>query len=134
MSCHIHELDEVVAAELRPVVIISSNAEKELPDAFLRRCVFHYIEFPSRDLMERIVAVHYPDVDQSLLETAIVRFYELRALAGLRKKPSTSEFIDWLFVLMRGGLSAEEVAVRVPFLGTLLKQEPDLQLARQRLA
>jgi len=134
MSFHIHELDEVVAAELRPVVIISSNAEKELPDAFLRRCVFHYIEFPSRDLMERIVAVHYPDVDQSLLETAIVRFYELRALAGLRKKPSTSEFIDWLFVLMRGGLSAEEVAVRVPFLGTLLKQEPDLQLARQRLA
>jgi MoxR-like ATPase len=134
MSFQIHELDETVSALQRPVVIISSNAEKELPDAFLRRCVFHYIEFPDREMMERIVAVHYPDIDETLLDAATLRFFELRGLAGLRKKPSTSEFIDWLFVLMRGGMSPQEVATRVPLLGTLLKQESDLDLARQRLA
>ncbi|MBN96257.1 MAG: ATP-binding protein [Deltaproteobacteria bacterium] len=134
MSFHIPELDETVKADERPVVIISSNAEKELPDAFLRRCVFHYIAFPERSLMERIVNVHYPDVEQSLLDAAIVRFYEVRGIPGLRKKPSTSELIDWLFVLMRGGLSAEDVARSVPFLGTLLKQEQDLELADRRLA
>ncbi len=134
MSFHIHELDETVAASLRPVVIISSNAEKELPDAFLRRCVFHYISFPQREMMEQIVAVHYPEINQKLLEAAIVRFYELRAVSGLRKKPSTSEFIDWLFVLIRGGVSPQEVAMRIPLLGTLLKQEADLDLARKRLA
>lgn len=134
MSFHIHELDETVSARIRPVVIISSNAEKELPDAFLRRCVFHYISFPQREMMEQIVAVHYPDIDERLLEAAIVRFYELRAVSGLRKKPSTSEFIDWLFVLIRGGVSPQEVAMRIPLLGTLLKQESDLDLARKRLA
>jgi len=134
MSFHIPELDETVQANERPVVIISSNAEKELPDAFLRRCVFHYIAFPDRPLMERIVHVHYPDVEQALLDAAIVRFYEVRGIPGLRKKPSTSELIDWLFVLMRGGLSAEDVARSVPFLGTLLKQEQDLDLAERRLA
>ena len=134
MSFHIPELDETVQAQERPVVIISSNAEKELPDAFLRRCVFHYIAFPERSLMERIVNVHYPDVEQDLLDAAIVRFYEVRGIPGLRKKPSTSELIDWLFVLLRGGLDAGDVARSDPFLGTLLKQEQDLDLAERRLA
>ena len=134
MSFHIPELEETVAAKHRPVVIISSNAEKELPDAFLRRCVFHYIDFPEQGLMEEIVAVHFPDIDEKLLEAAIVRFYELRGIDGLRKKPSTSELIDWLFVLMRGGIPAEAVAAAVPFLGTLLKQEGDLEMAKRRVA
>ena len=134
MSFHIPELDETVSAVQRPVVIISSNAEKELPDAFLRRCVFHYIDFPEQDRMEEIVRVHFPDVEAELLEAAIVRFYELRGIQGLRKKPSTSELIDWLFVLIRGGIPAESLAAAVPFLGTLLKQEGDLALAKSRVA
>ena len=134
MSFHIPELDETVSAVHRPIVIISSNAEKELPDAFLRRCVFHYIAFPDRELMEEIVAVHYPDVEAALLEAAILRFYEVRRIQGLRKKPSTSELIDWLFVLMRGGVPAAKVAAAVPFLGTLIKQEQDLDVARKRIA
>jgi MoxR-like ATPase len=134
MSFHIHEIDETVAAKHRPAVIITSNAEKELPDAFLRRCVFHYISFPNKALMERIIRVHFPDIEQELMEAAIVRFYDLRAVEGLRKKPSTSELIDWLFVLIRGGLEAADVARQVPFLGTLLKQEADLELTRRKLA
>ncbi len=134
MTFYIPELDETVAAIHRPIVIISSNAAKELPDAFLRRCVFHYIAFPDRELMERIVAVHYPDVEAGLLEAAILRFYEVRRIQGLRKKPSTSELIDWLFVLMRGGVPAEKVAAAVPFLGTLIKQEQDLDVAKKRIA
>ena len=134
MSFSISELDETVAAKHRPVMIISSNAEKELPDAFLRRCVFHYIAFPSRDLMRRIVRVHFPTLQDELLEAAIVRFYELRGIDGLRKKPSTSELIDWLFVLIRGGVSAEDVAKAVPFLGALLKQEGDIDVAKRRVA
>jgi MoxR-like ATPase len=134
MSFHIPELDETVAAKQRPIVVISSNAEKELPDAFLRRCVFHYIAFPDRGLMERIVRVHFPKVEDGLLEAAILRFYEVRGVDGLRKKPSTSELIDWLFVLMRGGISPSEVARTVPFLGTLLKQEQDVDLVKRRVA
>jgi MoxR-like ATPase len=130
MSFHIPELEETVAARHRPIIIISSNAEKELPDAFLRRCVFHYIEFPDSERMEEIVRVHFPDIEQKLLEAAIVRFYALRGLRGLRKRPSTSELIDWLFVLIRGGIPAESLASAVPFLGTLLKQEGDVALAR----
>ena len=134
MSFHIPELDETVSAKHRPVVIISSNAEKELPDAFLRRCVFHYIDFPEQERMVDIVRVHFPDVEGQLLEAAILRFYELRDIQGLRKKPSTSELIDWLFVLIRGGVPAESLAAAVPFLGTLLKQEGDLALAKSRVA
>ena len=132
MSFHIHELDKTVEAKHRPVVVITSNAEKELPDAFLRRCVFHFIDFPERELMERIVRVHHPDVEQELLERAIVRFYEVRNITGLRKRPSTSELIDWLFVLVRGGLSAQDVARSVPLLGTLIKQEQDVEAVRRK--
>ena len=131
MSFHIPELDEWVEAKHRPIVIISSNAEKELPDAFLRRCVFHYIEFPDRELMERIVRVHYPDLEQGLLDTALTRFYQLRSVGGLRKRPSTSELVDWLFVLLRGGVGAADLAGALPFLGALLKQEQDHDLVRR---
>jgi len=134
MAFHIPELERDVVAKHRPIVIISSNAEKELPDAFLRRCVFHYIDFPERELMERIVKVHHPDVKDALIEAAIVKFYELRGISGLRKKPSTSELIDWLFVLIAGGVPASQVAQAIPFLGTLIKQERDLDLAKQRVS
>ena len=134
MNFHIPELDETVAATHRPVVIITSNAEKELPDAFLRRCVFHYIAFPTADVMEQIVRVHLPNVEETLLENAIVRFYELRRVPGLRKKPSTSELIDWLVVMIRGGVPAQDVAKSAPFLGTLLKQEQDIDVAKRKLA
>jgi MoxR-like ATPase len=133
MSFHIHELDETVSAKQRPVVLITSNAEKELPDAFLRRCVFHYIEFPSRAGMDTIVRVHFPDVEERLLEAVIIRFYEIRRVRGLRKKPSTSELIDWLFVLLRAGLDPRDVARNLPFLGALLKQEQDVEMVERKL-
>ena len=117
--------DEVVARE-RPVVIITSNAEKELPDAFLRRCVFHYIEFPDRELMARIVRVHHPDLDQKLLDQTLQAFYSLRDIDGLRKRPSTSELIDWIAVLRRAGIASVELEAGMPFLGALLKREQDL--------
>ena len=117
--------DEVVARE-RPVVVITSNAEKELPDAFLRRCVFHYIEFPDRDLMARIVRVHHPDLDGKLLDQTLGAFYQLRDVQGLRKRPSTSELIDWIAVLRRAGVTSVELDESLPFLGALLKREQDL--------
>jgi MoxR-like ATPase len=117
--------DEVVARE-RPVVVITSNAEKELPDAFLRRCVFHYIEFPERDLMTRIVRVHHPDLADKLLDEALRAFYALRDVQGLRKRPSTSELIDWIAVLRRAGIASVELEAGMPFLGALLKREQDL--------
>src|SRR3984893_7728332 len=117
--------DEVVARE-RPVVVITSNAEKELPDAFLRRCVFHFIEFPEKDLMARIVRVHHPDLDQKLLDQALRAFYALREVDGLRKRPSTSELIDWIAVLRRAGIASVELEAGMPFLGALLKREQDL--------
>ena len=132
MAFDIQELDETVRAKHRPVVIITSNAEKELPDAFLRRCLFHYIAFPDRERMKKIVAVHLPDLPEKLLERAMDRFYSVRKLEGLRKKPSTSELIDWLAVLVRMGVPPEEVAAKFPFPGLLLKQEADLELIRGR--
>ena len=134
MAFHIPELDETVRARHRPVTIITSNAEKELPDAFLRRCVFHYIAFPDRDRLRRIVDVHLPDLDARLVDAAIERFYGLRSVEGLRKKPSTSELLDWLFVLVRAGVSPGELARRLPYAGILIKQENDLELLRSRHA
>jgi len=125
MAFHIPEINETVKARHRPIVVITSNAEKELPDAFLRRCVFHYIAFPDPALMERIVRVHYPDLDRKLLAATIKRFYEVRQVTGLRKNPSTSELIDWIYVLVRSGVSPKEVERSLPFLGTLIKQEQD---------
>lgn len=138
----LHELDrmrfriletgeEIVAAE-RPIVVITSNSEKELPDAFLRRCVFHFIDFPSEELMKRIVAVHHPDLDTRLADQALAAFFKLRGTDGVRKKPSTSELVDWISVLRQAGLSDFRFDSKLPFLGTLLKKEQDQALVRNR--
>ncbi len=125
MSFYITETGETVVAEFRPIVIITSNAEKELPDAFLRRCIFHYIEFPDPELMEEIVRVHFPNIKQNLLGQALATFYTLRKIDDFRKKPSTSELIDWIRVLMASGTSDKAISTDIPFAGTLLKKETD---------
>jgi MoxR-like ATPase len=126
MRFYIDELQEEVVSKQRPVMIITSNAEKELPDAFLRRCVFHFIDFPSPDLMKRIVHVHHPEVLPKLVEQSIETFYELRSMRRLRKRPSTSELIDWIAVLNRAGIEDVRLDQNMPFLGALLKKEQDL--------
>ncbi len=126
MRFRIIETDREVVATQRPVVIITSNNEKDLPDAFLRRCVFHFIEFPDQDLMKRIVHVHHPDLPQKLVDQAMAIFYELRALTRLRKRPSTSELVDWLAALKATGISSLTLDENLPFLGALLKREQDL--------
>jgi len=125
MSFYIPETNETISAIHRPITVITSNAEKELPDAFLRRCVFHYIEFPTPELMEEIVQVHFPDIKGNLLSEALKTFYSLREIDDFRKKPSTSELIDWIRALIVGGISRQDIAKQVPFVGTLLKKEPD---------
>ncbi len=125
MSFYIPETNETVTAVNRPVTVITSNAEKELPDAFLRRCIFHYIEFPTPELMEEIVRVHFPNIKNSLLGEAVKTFYSLRKIDELRKKPSTSELIDWLKALIAAGVPHEAIAKEIPFAGTLLKKETD---------
>jgi MoxR-like ATPase len=124
--------DEVRAAH-RPVVIVTSNNEKELPDAFLRRCVFHYIEFPSPELMAEIVAVHHPDLPRKLMTKCIERFYWLRETCDLRKPPSTSELVDWIAALRRGGVSLDAHDKDNPFLGALVKKESDLESVAETL-
>ncbi len=125
MRFHIMETDETVAAVNRPVVIMTSNNEKELPDAFLRRCVFHFIDFPEQQRMKQIVRVHHPHLDDKLVDQALRAFYRLRGVDRLRKRPSTSELIDWLLVLHRSGLEVERLEKEVPFLGVLIKKEQD---------
>lgn len=132
MSFSVVETGDVHTAKVRPLVVITSNNEKELPDAFLRRCIFHFIAFPDPALMARIVKVHHPHVRQVLLDEALARFYWLRSLPELRKRPSTSELIDWLGALVRGGLSEEALADRIPFLGTLMKKEQDVEAVGRR--
>ena len=110
----------------RPIVIITSNAEKELPDPFLRRCIFHYIQFPDEELMTRIVRVHHPDIADTLLELCLEKFYWLRDVKGLRKRPSTSELIDWIGALVAAGVQRGQLAAEIPFLGALIKREEDL--------
>ena len=134
MEFHIPETHATVKAIQRPIVLITSNAEKELPDAFLRRCVFHYIEFPDEAMMERIVQVHVPDLDKRLLDLAMQAFYWLRDVPGLQKKPSTSELIDWVQALSRGGVEPGEIAARLPFMGVLLKKDHDVDIANRALA
>jgi MoxR-like ATPase len=134
MEFHIPETRETVKARQRPIVLVTSNAEKELPDAFLRRCVFHYIEFPDEAMMERIVRVHVPDLDKRLLDLAMQSFYWLRDLPGLQKKPSTSELIDWVQALERGGVDPKDIAARLPFMGVLLKKDHDVDVAQRALA
>ncbi|NLT35211.1 MAG: MoxR family ATPase [Gaiellales bacterium] len=133
MEFYIPETKETVRAKQRPIVIITSNAEKELPDAFLRRCVFHYIEFPDEEMMKRIVTVHQPDLEERLLEYAVQAFYWLRGVRGLQKKPSTSELIDWVQALALNGLDRESIINRLPFLGVLLKKDQDVGTAARAL-
>jgi len=125
MSFYIPETQQIISAKHRPIVIVTSNAEKELPDAFLRRCVFHYIEFPDTEMMEEIVRVHYPNIEKNLLKEALKVFYALRNVDEFRKKPSTSELLDWLQALMVGGIAQDKIAKEIPFIGTLLKKEVD---------
>jgi MoxR-like ATPase len=128
MRFRITETNAEIAAQHRPVVIITSNNEKELPDAFLRRCVFHFIDFPEADLMRRIVRVHHPDLDEQLCDQALRIFYELRSLTRLRKRPSTSELVDWIAALRAAGVRTKDLEDNLPFLGALLKKEQDLLL------
>ena len=121
--------DEVIAKE-RPFVVITSNNEKELPDAFLRRCVFHYIDFPDAAQMRKIVRVHHADIEDKLLDQVIEVFYRLRTAPRLRKRPSTSELIDWISALRKSGVNLSKVGGGIPFLGTLLKTEQDLETVR----
>ena len=138
MEFHVYETGETVKAVNRPIVIITSNNEKELPDAFLRRCFFHYIRFPDIDVLKRIVEVHHPGIKPALLTTALTQFYEIRDQQGLKKKPSTSEVLDWLKLLLAEDLSPEDLkrdgASALPKLhGALLKNEQDVHLF-ERLA
>ena len=126
MEFYIPELNKTIRANHRPIIIITSNNEKELPDAFLRCCVFHYINFPDESLMREIIHVHYPDLQDAILDACIKQFYLLRSIATLRKKPSTSELIDWIGVLLKAGLDENDLEKRIPFLGTLIKKEADL--------
>ncbi|MGH7786014.1 MAG: AAA family ATPase [Candidatus Binatia bacterium] len=126
MRFTITETSEEVAANHRPLVLITSNNEKELPDAFLRRCIFYYIEFPDVALMRQIIAVHHPHLDAKLLDQVLIKFYWLREQNELRKKPSTSELIDWISALLRSGISMEKIEAHIPFIGALLKTEQDV--------
>ncbi|SFP10410.1 AAA family ATPase [Tranquillimonas alkanivorans] len=138
MEFHVYETGETIRARHRPIVIITSNNEKELPDAFLRRCFFHYIRFPDMETMKRIVEVHHPGIRESLLTTALTQFYDLREAPGLKKKPSTSEVLDWLKLLLAEDMDAADLrgdgASALPKLhGALLKNEQDVHLF-ERLA
>ncbi|MDP4302071.1 AAA family ATPase [Leptothrix discophora] len=134
MEFHVYETRELIKAKHRPLLFITSNNEKELPDAFLRRCFFHYIKFPEADTMRRIVDVHFPHLKQDLLAAALKNFYDVRNLPGLKKKPSTSELIDWLKLLVAEDIPAEALhsgddKVQIPpLVGALLKNEQDLTL------
>jgi MoxR-like ATPase len=138
MEFHVYETGETIKARQRPIVIITSNNEKELPDAFLRRCFFHYIRFPDPDTLRRIVEVHHPGLKEALLTTALTQFYELREQPGLKKKPSTSEVLDWLKLLLAEDMTADDLkrdgVNALPKLhGALLKNEQDVHLF-ERLA
>jgi len=139
MEFHVYETGETIKADKRPIVVITSNNEKELPDAFLRRCFFHYIKFPDADTMQAIVDVHFPDIKQRLVAEALKIFFEVRDVPGLKKKPSTSELLDWLKLLLNEEMSPEQLRERdprkliPPLHGALLKNEQDVHLF-ERLA
>ena len=130
MEFYINETKETVTAKIRPIVIITSNAEKELPDAFLRRCIFHYITFPDKDMMKQIVNAHFENLEEHLLEQALKTFYWIRDIRDIRKKPSTSEFIDWLRALMIGGIDPDTIQQKLPYLGVLVKKDEDLETVK----
>ena len=136
MEFYIYETGEVVKANHRPIIIITSNNEKELPEAFLRRCFFHYIQFPEIDTLRKIVEVHFPDIKKSLLETALKKFFQIREVPGLKKKPSTSEALDWIKLLLVEDLESKDLKsdgknILPKLHGALLKNEQDIQLFEQ---
>ena len=133
MEFHIPETGRTVTAKHRPIVIITSNAEKELPDAFLRRCIFHYIEFPDAEQMEEIIRVHFDHVEENVLKQVLATFYWIRGLYNIQKKPSTSEVIDWIRALELGGVPASKIKEAVPFAGVLLKKNEDIDTMRKFL-
>lgn len=130
MEFYCYELQETIVAKHRPIIIISSNNEKELPDAFLRRCFFHYIRFPEKETMQKIVDVHFPNIEQELVDDAMKAFYEVRDTQGIKKKPSTSELIDWIRLLKIGNQTVNDSTPKheLPNLGALLKNEQDIEL------
>ncbi len=130
MEFYINETKRTVRAKHRPIVIITSNAEKELPDAFLRRCIFHYIDFPDKELMAEIVKVHFPDVEEHLLTQAMEVFYAIRGMRDIRKKPSTSELIDWVNALQIGGIPTATIKSALPFIGVVVKKDEDMELVK----
>jgi MoxR-like ATPase len=130
MEFYIHETKRTVKAKQRPIVIITSNAEKELPDAFLRRCIFHYIDFPDEALMSEIVKVHFPNIEENLLKNAMDVFYWIRSIRDIRKKPSTSELIDWLNALQRNGIDPNTLREKLPFVGVVVKKDEDLETVK----
>ena len=132
MEFYISETGETIKAKKRPIVIITSNAEKELPDAFLRRCIFHYIDFPDEPLMRKIINVHFQHVEEHLLTQALNTFYEIRNRRDIQKKPSTSELIDWIRALELGGISSEKIKEEIPFAGVLLKKNDDLEAVKTK--
>lgn len=132
MEFYIPETGETVKATVRPIVIITSNAEKELPDAFLRRCIFHYIAFPDASMMERIIKAHYPDLEQKLIDGVLEAFYKIRDIRGLQKKPSTSEVLDWIQALSIGGIPVKKLERESPFAGVLLKKTEDLKQVERK--
>jgi len=137
MEFYVHETRELVTARHRPIILITSNNEKELPDAFLRRCFFHYIRFPDAATLERIVAVHYPQLKRELLAEALGAFFRVREMPGLKKKPSTSELLDWLKLLLAEDIAPEALResdpkkALPPLYGALLKNEQDVHLFEQ---
>jgi MoxR-like ATPase len=134
MRFRVVETGDELAARERPVVVITSNNEKELPDAFLRRCVFHFIDFPDKELMRRIVDVHHPALEEQLVSQCLEVFFEIRNMTRLRKRPSTSELIDWIAVLRKGGVTSVRLEKELPFLGVLLKKEQDMVAFADQLA
>ncbi len=126
MSFDVVETGDSFKAEHRPIVVITSNSEKELPDAFLRRCLFHYIDFPGPSMMEQIARVHFPDLKHNLLSQIIAKFYFIRQRHELKKRPSTSELLDWIQAILAGGITERQLNERLPFLGVLLKTEEDV--------
>ena len=131
MQFYINETRETITTKHRPIVIITSNAEKELPDAFLRRCIFHYIEFPDAEKMEEIINVHFGNIDQKLCQKALEAFYDIRKMDEIQKKPSTSELLDWIQALMVSGVDIENLSSEMPFVGVLLKKNQDIDVMHE---
>lgn len=133
MNFYIPETGETIGAKKKPIVIITSNAEKELPDAFLRRCIFHYIDFPDAKMMAEIIKVHFPHLEDIVMRKALEAFYSLREISGLQKKPNTSEFLDWIQALTLGGIRPDRIIHELPYLGVLIKKNEDIDKVKRYL-